>query len=141
VDNTTNSIIKIGCGILLGGILLAVSCVGATGALVATGAGVEKAAAEERKASIKLGEPKLKVTTDRFMGKASWGISVTNEGKSPAVVTAHADLLDADGLVVAQDILFGEPVGAGQTRELTGMRMIRPDEAAQIASIKVRVSP
>ena len=89
----------------------------------------------------KLGEPKLKVTTDRFMGKASWGISVTNEGKSPAVVTAHADLLDADGLVVAQDILFGEPVGAGQTRELTGMRMIRPDEAAQIASIKVRVSP
>ena len=139
-NDNVNTLAKIGCGILLGLILVPVSCVGMTGALVATGASVEKAAATERANSLKLGEPKLKVNVDRFTGKASWAIPVTNQGKTPMSVTAHADFLDADGLVVVQDILFGEFVEAGATRELTGMRLVRPDEAAQIHSIRITVN-
>lgn len=134
-----NTILKIGFGILLGGMLLTVSCVGMTGALVATGASAGKAAATERANNLKLGEPKLKVNIDRFMARASWGIPVTNQGKSPMSVTAHADFLDSDGLVVVQDVLFGEFVEPGATRELTGIRMVRPDEAAQIHSIRITV--
>ena len=134
-----NTIIKIGCGILLGGMLLAVSCVGMTGALVATGASVEKAAATERSNNLKLGEPRLKVTTDRFMAKAAWGIRVTNTSTVTAFVTVHADFLDEDGLVVVQDLLFNEPIPAGGERDLTGLRHVQTGEAPRIHSIRITV--
>lgn len=140
MSDNVNTLAKIGCGLLLGLILVPVSCVGITGALVATGASVERAAATERANNLRLGEPKLKVNIDRFMAKASWGIPVTNQGKSPMSLTAHADFLDSDGLVVVQDILVGEFVEPGVTRELTGIRMVSPDEATQIHSIRVKVN-
>lgn len=140
MSDNVNTLAKIGCGLLLGLILVPVSCVGITGALVATGASVERAAATERANNLRLGEPKLKVNIDRFIGKASWGIPVTNQGKSPMSLTAHADFLDSDGLVVVQDILVGEFVEPGVTRELTGIRMVSPDEATQIHSIRVKVN-
>ena len=140
MDNTTNTIIKIGCGILLGGILLAVSCVGATGALVVTGASVEKAAVEDRKSTLQLGEPRLRVTADRFAGKASWGVPVKNTSDRIAVVSVYIDLLDKDGLVVSQDIAFGETIPAGEEREVTGLRPLPLSEATQVAGIRATLT-
>jgi hypothetical protein len=135
MDTTTNTIVKIGCGILLGGILLTVSCVGMTGAMIATGSSMEKAVIAAP-SDLKLGEPRVKVSADRFLGKAAWSVSVTNASDKPAFVNLHIDLLDKDGLIVAQDLAFNESIPAGGDREITGLRPLPPAEAAQIAGIR-----
>jgi len=133
-----NTILKIGCGVLLGGILLTVSCVGMTGAMIATGSSIESAVVAAPN-ELTLGEPRVKVTGDRFLGKASWSVSVKNASGKPAFVNLHIDLLDKDGLLVARDLLFNESIPAGAEQELTGLRMLSPGEAAQVAGIRATV--
>ena len=133
-----NTILKIGCGILLGGMLLTVSCVGMTGALVATGSQMEQAILPSAQ-DLTVGEPRLKVTNERFIAKVAWGVKVSNASTMPAFVTVNADFLDKDGLVVAQDLLFNEQIPAGGERDLTGLRHIQANEGPRIHSIRVTV--
>lgn len=138
-ENRVSTVAKIGCGILIGVLLLPVSCVGVSAALVAQGAAVEHQLRKERTEALSLGEPRLEVDANDFSGRASWGAQVTNAGDSVEVVTLFASFLDKDGLPIAEDVGSPERIEPGTTKDITGVRHVTVEDALRIEKIRVVV--
>lgn len=127
--------------ILTGILVLALTSMGSRPprALTADGSAAAAPAPQAPGPSVVLGQPRLKVSADRFTAKASWGAEIENKSGANSLVSLEAQLLDKDGLPVAQDYVLPTVIGPGK-HDLTSIRHLSRADAEQIVSIRVNLN-
>lgn len=119
------------------------ACVGCT---VCAGAGAGMQEAKKAEEVQKLG-PEVEISdllfkvddSNKFLHKLNYKFTVKNNRDRNLVKGFDVKFVDKDGLQVETDLIFGETINAGASREFTGSTISQPEASVNIASMEVEV--